>query len=112
MSLVEAALVARFAIAAGVGKVAAVLLAAVNGVARATAGRLSDRFGRRRVLAGVLAVEGCAQFGLVWSGESGSSWAFVTAAMFAGVGGGGAFYAIFANVVLGYFGDRSLLQNR
>lgn len=25
---------------------------------------------------------------------------------------GGAFYAIFANVVLGYFGDRSLLQNR
>ncbi|MPZ63353.1 MAG: MFS transporter, partial [Propionibacteriales bacterium] len=115
VSLLPIALAASFAIASELGTwaagLAAGMLAAVNGLARATAGRLSDRFGRRRVLAAVLAVEGCAQFGLVWSAELGSGWVFVASAACAGLGGG-AFYPIFGNVVLEYFGDRSLLQNQ
>ncbi|MPZ97523.1 MAG: MFS transporter [Propionibacteriales bacterium] len=115
VSLFGIAFVASYAVAGGLGTtvagVAAGLLAAVNGLGRSVAGRLSDRFGRRRVLAAVLAIEGCAQFGLVLSGESQSAWAFSVCAMFAGLGGG-AFYAIFANIVLEYFGDRSLLQNQ
>ncbi len=38
-------------------------------------------------------------------------WAFVLCAMFAGLGGG-AFYAIMANLVLEFFGENSLLQNQ
>jgi MFS family permease len=69
---------------------------------------LSDRFGRRRVLAVVLMVEGFAHVGLV---TVQSGWAFVVCAMFAGLGGG-AFYAIMANLVLEFFGENSLLQNQ
>jgi MFS family permease len=115
VSLFGIAFVAGFAVSEGMGAVVAGLatavLAAVNGVVRAAAGRLSDRFGRRSVLTWVLALEGMAQFGLVLSGRSGSAWVFVGCAALVGLGGG-AFYAIFANVVLEYFGDRSLLQNQ
>ncbi|TWD82621.1 nitrate/nitrite transporter NarK [Kribbella amoyensis] len=90
---------------------AAGLLAAVNGLGRSFAGSLSDRFGRRRVLAAVLMIEGCTHVGLVLAGEAGIGWAFVLCAMFAGLGGG-AFYAIMANLVLEYFGENSLLQNQ
>ncbi len=38
-------------------------------------------------------------------------WAFVVCAMFAGLGGG-AFYAIMANLVLEFFGENSLVQNQ
>lgn len=115
VSLFGIAFVASFAVAAGLGAavagLAAGLLAAVNGLGRSVAGRLSDWFGRRRVLAAVLVVEGCAQFGLALAGKSGSGWVFAACAMFAGLGGG-AFYAIFANLVLEYFGENSLLQNQ
>lgn len=115
VSLLGIAFVAGYAVAAdlGVGVAAAAvgLLAAVNGFGRAFAGSLSDWFGRCRVLTAVLLVEGLAQFGLVLSAETGSAWAFATCAMFAGLGGG-AFYAIFANLVLEYFGENSLLQNQ
>lgn len=115
VSLFGIAFVASYAVAAGLGATvagfAAGLLAAVNGLGRSFAGRVSDRFGRRRVLAGVLVVEGLTQFGLALAGESGSGWAFAVCAMFAGLGGG-AFYAIFANLVLEYFGENSLLQNQ
>jgi MFS family permease len=115
VSLLGIAFVAGYAVStgfgAGVAASAAGLLAAVNGVGRAFAGRLSDRFGRCRVLAAVLVVEGLAQFGLVGAAEVGSAWAFAVCAMFAGLGGG-AFYAIFANLVLEYFGENSLLQNQ
>jgi MFS family permease len=115
VSLFGIAFVASYAVAAGMGVavagVATAVLAAVNGVVRATAGHLSDRFGRTRVLTWVLALEGCAQFALVASGEFGHPWAFVACAFLVGLGGG-AFYAIFSNVVLEYFGDRSLLQNQ
>ena len=50
---------------------AAGLLAAVNGLGRSFAGHLSEQFGRRRVLAAVLMIEGLAHVGLVLAGESG-----------------------------------------
>jgi MFS family permease len=115
VSLAGIAFVVGYAVAAGLGGavagLAAGLLAAVNGLARAFAGNLSDRFGRCRVLAAVLVVEGIAHVGLAFAGESGSALAFVVCAMFAGLGGG-AFYAILANLVLEYFGENSLLQNQ
>ncbi|TDW24114.1 MFS transporter [Kribbella kalugense] len=92
----------------GVAASAAGMLAAVNGLGRSVAGHLSDRFGRRRVLAAVLMIEGFAHVGLVIAD---AGWAFVVCAMFAGLGGG-AFYAIMANLVLEFFGDNSLLQNQ
>ncbi|HWD80455.1 MAG TPA: MFS transporter, partial [Kribbella sp.] len=92
----------------GLAAAAAGMLAAVNGLGRSSAGSLSDRFGRRRVLAAVLMIEGFAHMGLV---VAGAGWAFVVCAMFAGLGGG-AFYAIMANLVLEFFGENSLLQNQ
>jgi MFS family permease len=63
------------------------------------------------VLTWVLALEGGALLALVLTAEAGSRSAFVACALLLGLGGG-AFYAIFSNVVLEYFGDRSLLQNQ
>jgi MFS family permease len=115
VSLFGIAFVASYAVAADLGiaaaGVAAGMLAAVNGLARSFAGRLSDRFGRRQVLALVLALEGVAQFGLALAGQAGSAWVFVVCAALAGFGGG-AFYAILGNLVLDYFGENSLLQNQ
>lgn len=115
VSLFGIAFVASYAVAADLGVavagVAAGLLAAVNGLARSFAGRLSDRFGRRKVLAIVLVIEGTAQFGLALAGEAGTPWVFGVCAMLAGFGGG-AFYAILGNLVLEYFGENSLLQNQ
>ncbi|WP_328997991.1 OFA family MFS transporter [Kribbella sp. NBC_00709] len=112
LSLFGIGLVAGYAVSAGFGLatagVAAGLLAAVNGLGRSSAGHLSDRFGRRRVLAAVLMIEGFAHVGLVIAGNG---WSFVVCAMFAGLGGG-AFYAIMANLVLEFFGENSLLQNQ
>ncbi|WP_328996032.1 MFS transporter [Kribbella sp. NBC_01245] len=115
ISLFGIAFVFGYGVEAGVGAatagVAAAMLAAVNGFGRSTAGHLSDRFGRRRVLAAVFAVEGVTHVGLALAGGSGIAWLFVVCAMFAGLGGG-AFYAIMANLVLEYFGENSLLQNQ
>jgi MFS family permease len=114
VSLFGIAFIPSYAIATGLGLAAAGfaagLLATVNGLGRSVAGRLSDRFGRRSVLAVVLAIEGLTQFGLALAGQAGSSWAFVVCAMLAGVGGG-AFYTILGNLVLEYFGHNSQLQN-
>ncbi|GAA0943564.1 OFA family MFS transporter [Kribbella koreensis] len=114
LSLFGIAFVVSYAMQAGLGLAvagfAAGLLAAVNGLGRSFAGHLSEQFGRRRVLAAVLMIEGLAHAGLVLAGESGVEWAFVFCAMFAGLGGG-AFYAIMANLVLEFFGENSLLQN-
>ena len=112
LSLLGIAFVAGYAVDTGLGTAtaacAAGLLAAVNGLGRSSAGHLSDRFGRRRVLAAVLMVEGFAHMGLV---TAGAGWVFVVCAMFAGLGGG-AFYAIMANLVLEFFGENSLVQNQ
>ena len=115
LSLFGIAFVVSYAIEAELGVAvagfAAGMLAAVNGLGRSFAGNLSDNFGRRRVLAAVLMIEGFTHVGLVLAGESGAGWAFVLCAMFAGLGGG-AFYAIMANLVLEFFGENSLLQNQ
>ena len=115
LSLFGIASVVSYAVTAGLGMAvagfAAGMLAAVNGLGRSFAGHLSDRFGRRRVLAVVLMIEGFTHVGLVVAGEAGVAWAFVVCAMFAGLGGG-AFYAIMANLVLEFFGENSLLQNQ
>jgi MFS family permease len=115
LSLFGIAFVVSYAIEANLGTAvagfAAGLLAAVNGLGRSFAADLSDRFGRRRVLAAVLMIEGFTHVGLVLAGESGAGVAFVLCAMFAGLGGG-AFYAIMANLVLEFFGENSLLQNQ
>ncbi|MFD7159005.1 MFS transporter [Kribbella sp. NPDC059898] len=112
LSLFGIAFVVSYAVGSGhafaTAAVAAGMLAAVNGLGRSTAASLSDRFGRRRVLAAVLMVEGFAHIGLV---VAQSGWVFVVCAMFAGLGGG-AFYAIMANLVLEFFGENSLLQNQ
>ena len=115
VSLFGIAFIASYAVAADLGAavagLAAGLFAAVNGLGRSFAGRLSDRLGRRRLLAVVLVVEGFTQFGLALAGHAGSPWAFAVCAMLAGVGGG-AFYAILGNLVLEYFGENSQLQNQ
>jgi len=115
VSLCGIAFIASYAVAADLGLVvaglSAGLFAATNGLGRSFAGRLSDRFGRRRLLAVVLVVEGFTQFGLVLAGHAGTPWGFVVCAMLAGVGGG-AFYAILGNLVLEYFGENSHVQNQ
>jgi MFS family permease len=115
VSLFGIAFVAGYAQDLGLGTavagLAAAVLAGTNGVARSTAAHLSDRFGRLRVVAWVLAFEGAAQFALVAAGQTGHAGVFVTCALLVGLGGG-AFYAIFAEVVLEYFGEHSLVQNQ
>lgn len=115
VSLFGIAFVPGYAVALGLGVTTAGLaagaLAGVNGAVRAAAGDLSDRFGRSRVLAWVLALEGSALLVLVGAGQAARGWVFVVCALLVGLGGG-AFYAIFAEVVLEYFGDRSLVQNQ
>ncbi|MGH3367656.1 MAG: hypothetical protein ACRDOY_10670, partial [Nocardioidaceae bacterium] len=54
---------------------------------------------------------GFALLGLVIAGASGNAWVYAAGAMFAGLGGG-AFYAIFANLVLEFFGETTVLQNQ
>jgi MFS family permease len=115
VSLFGIAFVAGYAQSLGLGMatagLAAAVLAGTNGVVRAAAAHLSDRFGRLRVVAWVLLLEGMAQFALVAAGRTGQGGAFVTCALLVGLGGG-AFYAIFAEVVLEYFGEHSLVQNQ
>lgn len=115
VSLFGIGFVAGAAVDAGLGMAAAGAalagLAAVSGVGRPVAGRLSDSVGRSRVLALVLLLAGVAQFGLALSGHLGSAPGFVLSAVLAGLGGG-AFYAIFGTLVLEYFGQSSVLQNQ
>jgi MFS family permease len=115
VSLFGIAFVAGYALELGLGTatagLAAAVLAGTNGVVRSAAAHLSDRFGRLRVVAWVLVLEGVAQFALVAAGQSGHPAVFVSCALLVGLGGG-AFYAIFAEVVLEYFGEHSLVQNQ
>jgi MFS family permease len=115
VSLFGIAFVAGFAVDSGLGVTAAgvatALVAALNGIGRVVGGTLSDQFGRRGVLASILLVEGVAILALGVFGPLGGAWVFVVCAMFVGLGGG-AFYTIFANLVLEYFGENSLLQNQ
>lgn len=95
---IDAALVV---VAVGTG----VLLAA-NGAGRALAIRVSDRLGRTRTLAWVLATLGTGQLFLASAASTGSAPMLVFAAVLAGTGGG-AFYPLFASLVREFFGDQS-----
>jgi MFS family permease len=110
VSLFGTAFVGLYAVRADLGMVtagvAAAALAAVSGLGRSVTARLSDRVGRAQVLGHVLLVEGVAQLGLALSGGAGSAVGFALFAMLAGLGAG-AFYAIFANLVLEYFGQHA-----
>jgi len=94
----------------GIGASAVGLLAVVNGAGRSVAGRISDRFGRRRTLSVALLLEGCAQLGLVYSASVGQPAAFVVFAALSGMAGG-AFYPLFASLVADYFGERNAVRN-
>jgi MFS family permease len=83
----------------------AVLLGA-NGAGRAVAIRVSDRVGRNRTLAWVLATLGIGQLCLASAASTGSVPMLVFATALAGVGGG-AFYPLFASLVREFFGDQS-----
>ena len=113
VSLFNAAFVVVYAsgitAAAGVVDLAAGLFAGVNGAGRALSMRISDRVGRCRTLAVVLAVQGLAQLVFAMSATSGSAGAVVVAAALAGLGGGG-FYPIFASLAREYFGEESALE--
>jgi MFS family permease len=115
VSLFGIAFVASYAVTVGLGMgvagAAAALVAAVNGLGRVVGGRLSDRFGRRSALVAILLVEGLAQLGLSGFAPLGNRAVFLWCAAFVGLGGG-AFYTVFANLVLEYFGENSVLQNQ
>lgn len=84
---------------------AGVLLAA-NGAGRAVAIRVSDRIGRTRTLAWVLATLGLGQLCLASAASTGAAPMLIFATVLAGVGGG-AFYPLFASLVREFFGDQS-----
>ncbi|GLZ47484.1 MFS transporter [Actinomycetospora sp. NBRC 106375] len=80
------------------------VLSIVNGVGRGVVGWVSDLIGRRQTLVLVLAIEGVAQFGLLWSGNAGNEVGFMFFAFVAGFGGG-AFFPLFAALTPDYFGE-------
>lgn len=86
------------------------ILSVVNGVGRGAVGWASDRIGRKQALFCVLAVEGLAQFGVLWSGESGNEAFFLIFAFVSGFGGG-AFFPMFAALVPDYFGENNNASN-
>ncbi|MHA6759123.1 OFA family MFS transporter [Streptacidiphilus sp. PAMC 29251] len=86
------------------------VMSVVNGTGRGVVGWLSDRLGRKQSLTLVLAVEGIAQFGVLWSGSSHNEVFFLFFAFLSGFGGG-AFYPLFAALVPDYFGENNTAQN-
>lgn len=115
VALLGTGFVSHYAAEAGLGVTAAGLaaagLAAVSGLGRSATARMSDLFGRSHVLGVIVAIEGVAQLGLAVTGHLGSAVGFTLFAILTGLGGG-AFYAIFAHLVLEYFGERNVLQNQ
>jgi MFS family permease len=86
------------------------ILSLVNGVGRAFTGWVSDRFGRKQTLVGVLVIEGLAQFGVLWAGEAHSEAWFLIFAFVSGFGSGG-FFPMFAALVPDYFGENNNASN-
>ncbi|MHC1560929.1 OFA family MFS transporter [Actinomycetospora sp. C-140] len=86
------------------------LLSLVNGVGRGIVGWMSDLMGRKQALVLVLVIEGVAQFGLLWSGNSGNEIGFMFFAFVAGFGGG-AFFPMFAALTPDYFGENNNATN-
>jgi MFS family permease len=86
------------------------VLSIVNGVGRGFVGWLSDQIGRKESLIIVLVVEGVAQFGLLWGGDTHNEALFIFFAFLAGVGGG-AFFPMFASLTPDYFGENNNATN-
>jgi MFS family permease len=86
------------------------ILSVVNGVGRAVVGWASDTLGRKQALITVLVVEGLAQFGVLWSGDSRNEALFLVFAFVSGFGGG-AFFPMFAAMVPDYFGENNNASN-
>jgi MFS family permease len=86
------------------------VLSVVNGIGRGVVGWLSDQIGRKQALVLVLVVEGVAQFGLLWSGNSHNEALFIAFAFLAGFGGG-AFYPMYAALTPDYFGENNNASN-
>jgi MFS family permease len=86
------------------------VLAVVNGTGRALVGWLSDKLGRRQTLTLVLLIAAVAQFGVLYSGNTGNLWLFMIFAFINGFGGG-AFYPLFASLVPDYFGENNNASN-
>lgn len=82
------------------------VLLGANGAGRALAIRVSDRAGRTRTLAWVLATLGVGQLCLASAASTGAVPMLLFATLLAGVGGG-AFYPLFASLVREFFGDQS-----
>jgi MFS family permease len=80
------------------------VLSIVNGIGRGFVGWLSDIIGRKQSLVLVLLVEGVAQFGLLWGGDTKNEVIFIFFAFLAGFGGG-AFFPMFAALTPDYFGE-------
>ncbi|HEX3782337.1 MAG TPA: MFS transporter [Pseudonocardiaceae bacterium] len=88
----------------------AVLFAAGSGMVRGPAGLACDRFGRRRVLFGAVAIGALGQLLLLVAARYGLPGAFVAGACLAGLGLGTG-YALLPRVVAGFFGDKAALSN-
>jgi MFS family permease len=86
------------------------ILSLVNGVGRAAVGFASDVLGRKQALLGVLVIEGLAQFGVLWAGDSHNEAFFLIFAFISGFGGG-AFFPMFASLVPDYFGENNNASN-
>jgi len=86
------------------------VLSVVNGIGRGFVGWLSDRIGRKQTLVLVLMVEGVAQFGLLWGGDTHNEVLFIFFAFLAGFGGG-AFFPMFAALTPDYFGENHNATN-
>jgi MFS family permease len=82
------------------------VLLGANGAGRALAIRVSNRAGRTRTLAWVLATLGLGQLCLASAASTGAVPMLLFATLLAGVGGG-AFYPLFASLVREFFGDQS-----
>lgn len=85
-------------------------LIGVTGLARVVAARLSDRVGRRQVLAGVLLVGGLAQLLLLLGATHGSTGMLLAGVCCAGLGAGCGI-PLCAALVRDYFGAEAALQN-
>ena len=82
------------------------VLLGANGAGRALAIRVSERAGRTRTLAWVLATLGLGQLCLASAASTGAVPMLLFATLLAGIGGG-AFYPLFASLVREFFGDQS-----
>jgi MFS family permease len=86
------------------------VLSIVNGVGRGFVGWLSDQIGRKESLIIVLVIEGIAQFGLLWGGDTHNEVVFIFFAFLAGLGGG-AFFPMYAALTPDYFGENNNASN-